>query len=190
MARYKATDGKSPAWLAIYNATSPEVFASPAYKALGANPSPGDKSIISRLAIFNRRIYKLDATALGPNPDQVLPTKYILFAGLDPKAEKIDDLHKWHADEHWGLMSKVPGFARARQYSLVAGSAVELAGKPDKSVELPPYPFINLVDWETDTFTSTEEFKAATTTPWAASALGELQKSELRVFTLHKSFKP
>ena len=185
--RYKTTDGKAPSWLAIYNVTNPEVLQSPEYKVLGANPTPQDKSIISRLTIFNRRIYKRTATVEN-TANIPFPSKYLLIAGLQPSPENVDDLDAWHKDEHWDLMLKVPGFVRARQFVMLPGSAGELGGQADPSTPQHNFTHLNLVDWEINTFMGTPEFGAATGTNWAKKVFGDLEKSDLRLFTIHQEF--
>ena len=185
--RYKAIDGKKPAWLAIYNTTSVDVITNPDGPYKKITPSDRDKSVISRLTVFNRRIYERTATVPHTASGHT-PGKYLLVAGLEPKEGQAEDLQAWHKDEHWGLISKVPGFVQANQFSLVPGSAGELAGRP---LETPLHNFthLNLVEWDNDKFQGTPEFKAATETEWGKKSLGGLEKAEMRVFEIWKSWK-
>lgn len=186
--RYKTTDSKPPSWLAIYDTTSPDVLQSDAYKALNTNASSNDKSIVSRLTTLSRRVYSRFVTVENPNISaSTLPAKYVLVVGIEPATpEKEEELNKWYRDEHLTLLSKVPGFIRARRYKLV--SNVELAGKADPNSPAAVFPYVTLYDMETDTYSSTPEFKDALSTPWTVKVLGEVASAEFRLFVIHKNF--
>lgn len=187
-ARYKTTDGKAPSWLALYDAMNTDVLQSDAYKALSAHASSQEKSIISRLATLNRRIYSRFATFQGPAISATaLPSKFVLVVGVEPAPEKEEEVNRWYEEEHLGLMSKVPGFIRARRYKLV--SHLELAGQANASpTQVVPFPYVTLYDWENGAYTVDIAFQAAISTPWSAKVLAELPSSEFRLFALHEGF--
>ncbi|KAF8068617.1 hypothetical protein FPV67DRAFT_1414813 [Lyophyllum atratum] len=185
--RYKATDGKPPSWLATYDVTTPDVLQSDAYRSLGVNASANEKSIISRLATLHRGIYNRIATVQNPDVGATaLPSKFTLVVGMAPSPDKEEDFNKWYEEEHLGLMSKVPGFIRARRYKLV--SEVELAGKADPTSLAVAFPYVALYDWESDAYTKEPSFTEAISTPWSAKVLAEVPRLELRLFALHRDF--
>jgi len=185
--RYKATDGKPPSWLATFDITTLDVLKSDAYRSLSANASPNEKSIVSRLATLHRRVYSRFATVQNLDVGvTALPSKFTLVVGLAPSPDKEEDVNKWYEEEHLKLMSKVPGFIRARRYKLV--SDVELAGKADPNSPAVAFPYVTLYDWESDAYTNEPSFKEAISTPWSAKVLAEVPSSELRLFALYKNF--
>ncbi|KAG6853300.1 hypothetical protein C0991_005355 [Blastosporella zonata] len=187
--RYKAEDGKTPSWLAIYDTTTPEVLKSDAYKALSTNAPPNEKDIISRLAVLNRRIYHRFQTFQKPGFDAALvPAPVVLVVGVLPSTvEKEEDINKWYAEEHLALMSKVPGFIRARRYKLV--SSVELAGKADPASPAVAFPYVTLYEWESAAYADEPAFKEAVSTRWSVKLLNDQDiPSEMRLFGLYKSF--
>ncbi|RDB30768.1 hypothetical protein Hypma_005732 [Hypsizygus marmoreus] len=186
--RYKAVDTQPPSWLALYDITSPEVIQSDAYKALSAQASSTEKEIISCLSTLSRRVYTRFATFESPTlSTDSFPSKFVLVVGFEPTRDREEEMNAWYANEHLELLSKVPGFLRARRYRLV--SSVELAGNPDEKAKAPvPFPYLTLYEWETDAYATTPEFKDAISTPWSVKVMGELVRSELRLFALHKSF--
>ncbi|KAG6857058.1 hypothetical protein H0H87_010023 [Tephrocybe sp. NHM501043] len=187
--RYKAVDGKTPSWLAIYDTTTPEVLQSNAYKSLSLNAPAHEKSIISRLAFLNRRIYHRFQTIQNPkfNTATPLPAAVVLVVGMKPTSlEKEEDVNNWYSEEHLALMSKVPGFIRARRFKLV--SSIELAGKADPASPAVAFPYVTLYDWESAAYVNEPAFKEAISTPWTVNVFSEVADSELRLFGLHKRF--
>ncbi|KAG6907767.1 hypothetical protein DXG01_007480 [Tephrocybe rancida] len=186
--RYKAVDNKSPSRLAIYDITTPDALQSDAYKALSINASQKEKSIISRLALLNRRIYRRFLTYQNPDFDpNSLPAKVTLVVGMAPGTEeKEEDHNRWYSEEHLALMSKVPGFIRARRYKFV--SSVELAGNADPASSPVAFPYITLYDWESTAYLNEPAYKEAISTPWTVKVFSEVAKSEQRLFELQETF--
>ncbi|KAG5636847.1 hypothetical protein H0H81_006640 [Sphagnurus paluster] len=184
--RYKAIDEKSPSWLATYHTTTPEVLEHDSYKSLASAASQNEKSIISRLAVLSRRVYEKlgHPVVAGGSP---APGKFILVFSIEPASPEQDaDMQKWYAEEHLGLMSKVPGFIRVQRYTLV--SHVELAGNADASSSPPIFKYTAIYEWESPASLETPELKAATATPWATRVMGGAARFEPRVFAVHKEF--
>jgi len=185
--RYKATDGKRPSWLATYDTANLGVFESDEYKVLMANTSESEKSTMSRLVTLNRRMYTRLTTVRNPDRDaSALPAKFTLVVGVNPTPDKEEEVNRWYEEEHLKLMSKVPGFIRARRYKLV--SSVELGGKADVNAPIAVFPYITLYDWENDGYAAEPAHKEATSTPWSAKVRAGLTSAEGRTFALHKSF--
>ncbi|KAG6860263.1 hypothetical protein C0995_013507 [Termitomyces sp. Mi166 len=187
-ARYQAADRKSPSWLAIYDMTTVEVLQGDAYRALSVNASATEKSIISRLAVLHRGVYRLFLTVENPDLDAaLLPGKIVLAAGILPNTpEQEEEIDRWYSHEHLPLLSKVPGFIRARRFKLLGDD--ERAGKADPSSPVIAFPHLTLYDWESASFVDEPAYKEAVSTPWASKLVTELAGSEIRPFTLYRSF--
>lgn len=185
-ARYKSTDAKPPSWVAIYDMDSPDVALSEAYTALRNNASANEKSIISRLTLLNRRIYSHLATLESPQFNPNSPAKFMLTVAMQPTPENEAEFNRWYTEEHLGLLSKVPGFLRARRFKVV--SHLELAGKADPSLAKTPPSYIAVYDWDRDSYTDTPEFASAISTPWSVRIRESIVEVDLKPFAFHKSF--
>ncbi|PPR03281.1 hypothetical protein CVT24_012819 [Panaeolus cyanescens] len=182
--RYKATDGKTPAWLAIYDLTSPEIATSEPYKALATTASDRERGLIPRFQTLNRRIYELIYQQSNPTTASSDPSKFILVVGLDvndPSDE--DDVNKWYNDEHIPDISKTPGWIRSRRYKLQ--SSVELSANKDSTPHA--YQYLAFHEFDNDQYPSHPAFIAATSTP-ARERYRLKTKLEIRTVTLYKQF--
>lgn len=186
--RYRATDGKLPSWITMFSTTNLGVYEGDEYKAVMANQTANDISVMSRLVTLSRNMYIRFATVLNPDIDAAaaLPAKFILVVGVAPAPDKLEEVNKWYEEEHLRAMSMVPGFVRARRYKL--NSSVEFAGNADVNAPIVAFPYLTLYDRESDKYTAEPAFKNAMSTPWAVKVLSELPSSEVRPFALHKSF--
>ncbi|KAG6886142.1 hypothetical protein C0992_004601 [Termitomyces sp. T32_za158] len=188
-ARYKAADGKSPSWLAIYDATTTDVLQSGVYKALFANASANEKSIISRIAVLHRAVYHLDLTVENPIiGTNSLPARVVLVVGDQDNNSHVgkEEVERWYLNEHLPLLSKVPGFIRSRRYKLV--SDVELAGKADPTSPIISFPKLTLYDLENASFLNEPAYREAISMPWALKMMPQAATSEIRSFSLYKGF--
>lgn len=70
-----------------------------------------------------------------------------------------EDLEKWYREEHLEMLSKMPGYRRSLRYILGPRTPLTL-GEPGKFLA------IHEVD-DMDAASSSEESKAAITTPWS-----------------------
>jgi hypothetical protein len=167
--RFHALDDLAPPWLAYYE-FRPGTLDTPEYKALAANASAREKSVMS-LATLDRRVYELisdsaSGAAAGP-PSAVLA----VALSVPPSAEA--DLAAWYADEHIPMLLAVPGWRRIRRYVLTEGNA-------------PAY----LALHELDSAAVLEEpaYYAAVSTPWRNRIVESAIGRERRVFGFHRSF--
>ncbi|KAF4618193.1 hypothetical protein D9613_011679 [Agrocybe pediades] len=183
--RYKATDGLSPTWLAIYDMATPDVAYSDAYKALSAGASEKEKDLISRLQILNRRIYKFLSVQTHPNAT-TFPSSHGLAVTFLVSPELEQDFNDWYEKEHIAEILKVPGCLRARRFKLV--ESVELTGSehppPEKT-----HQYLAFYDWNNDDYTTTPEFKAAIETPWSVKHITSAKEVSIRRFRLHKDIQ-
>jgi hypothetical protein len=185
--RYKATDSNPPSWIAAYDLASPDVIQSEEYKVLRSKSSSNEASIISRVVILHRTVYSLFTTVQKPGVTSTsFPAPFVLSAAMEPSNAAIEEEHnKWYTEEHLPLLSKVPGFLRARRFRLV--DHAELAGMADSNLTKPPAKYLTLYDFDRGTFFETQEMKGVTSTPWAQRMLA-LLAPESRVFAIHKDF--
>ena len=173
MARYRATDGAKPEWLATYD-IKPGTLDTPAYKALWENASDREKRIMSSLSTLDRRVYSLisdswaDGVAESSGP---APVVMAVSMSVPPAVEP--ELADHYEQEHFPLLLAVPGWRRARRYVLTSGTAPK---------------FLSLHELDSEAVFDEPGYKAAMTTPWRQRITATASGREKRVFALHKSF--
>ena len=171
--RYKAADGAAPPWLAAYE-IDPGTLETPAYKALYANNSDREKSILARLAALDRREYELisdERPAGAPAAAAASPAVLLVSISVPPGAE--DDMNAWYAEEHIPMLLEVPGWRRARRYRQIMGDGPR---------------YLSFHDLDGPHVLQEDAFKAAIATPWRTRVLETATGRERRVFTLYKAF--
>ncbi|KAL1745815.1 hypothetical protein HDZ31DRAFT_35648 [Schizophyllum fasciatum] len=164
--RYVARDGQEPKYAAVYNLRSPSVLESEEYKRLFPNASDAEKSLIARIASLQRRVYTLVSTLQHPataSAPDALPGKYALLSMWEPLPENEVEFNKWFDEEHFPLVSRVPGYLRARRFKLTAVN--DIAGGAPPPTDVPAY--LAFYEWADAGFLEREEMKAAQT-EWAA----------------------
>lgn len=172
--RYQAADGLTPPWLAAYD-IAPGTLDSPAYKALYANNSDREKSVLSRLATLSRREYELisDEIPAGAPDRSGEPSPAVLLVSMSVPPGGEDDMNAWYTEEHIPMLLAVPGWRRARRYRQVSGDGPE---------------YLSFHDVDGPHVFDQDEYKAAITTPWRERIVKNAIGRERRVFTLYKSF--
>ncbi|KJA21463.1 hypothetical protein HYPSUDRAFT_1088686 [Hypholoma sublateritium FD-334 SS-4] len=180
--RYKATDGASPTWLAIYDLRTAATGSSEPYKALVATAR--DTDIISHVQHLNRRVYDLINVVTLPEAT-AFPTKFAQAVTFRVPPELDAEFNKWYDEEHIPLLAKVPAFLRVRRYKLV--SSVQLAG-PAEPAEL-VHNYLSLYDSDQDDYSDRPGFKEAIETPWTAKIIGAVGAPDARRFGLHKELQ-
>ncbi|KAH8824113.1 hypothetical protein DL96DRAFT_1713464 [Flagelloscypha sp. PMI_526] len=99
--------------------------------------------------------YYTHISTVGPAPSGA----HVLFVvSVEPKdTDKArDEVNRWYEEEHIPLLSKVPGFIRARRYKLE-----NFHGVTDK-----PYGYITLYEAESPALVKEQGLIDATLTPW------------------------
>jgi hypothetical protein len=167
--RYRATDGQAPPWLALYFMTAGAID-SPEYRTLGPSASAREKSVLSRLATLDRRVYE-QVSQDGAAPDQPAPAVMVLSISVPSALE--DDMAAWYAQEHIPMLLAVPGWQRIRRFRLTSGTAPA---------------WLSLHELADSSALSTPEYKAAASTPWRNRIVDCAISREKRVFAFHKSF--
>jgi hypothetical protein len=170
--RYRAADDLKPPWLALYDLESPAVLSSEAYQAL-LSGSDRDKSMMTRLATLDRRLYEqissdsvAAGTAFGTAP-------VLLLVATSVPAAAEDDLAAWYADEHYPMLLAVPGWRRIRRFRLLSGDG------PD---------FLSLHEVDGPEVFEQEGYRAAISTPWRDRVVASALRRERRVFTFRNEF--
>jgi hypothetical protein len=171
--RYRALDGQTPAWLALYELDGPQVIDSPEYRALGAKASDRDKAVAAGLATLDRRVYEqigLDGLDELPSPAPV-----ILAVAMSVPAGSEDDLAAWYAEEHIPMLLRVPGWQRIRRFRLT------------RSLDEPGPEFLSVHDLAGPQVLEEPAYRAAIGTPWRDRVVGSALRRERRVFGLRNA---
>ena len=166
--RYRALDGQAPPWLAIYEAKA-GATDSPQYKALGPGANAREKSVLSRIATLDRRLYEqisLDGHAMdGPAPA-------MLVVSISVPSALEDDLAAWYADEHIPMLLAVPGWRRIRRFRLV------------RAMDADAPEFLSLHELAGPEVLEDPAYRTAVSTPWRDRVVASALRRERRVFGL------
>jgi hypothetical protein len=173
VARYRATDGMKPGWLATY-LIKPGTLDTPAYKALSENASDREKRIMSTLSTLDRRVYSLlsDSWAEGVAEDSG-PAPVVLAVSMSVPTAVEPELAEHYEQEHFPLLLAVPGWRRARRYVLTSGTGPK---------------FLSLHEVDSEAAFEDPGYVASGSTPWRKRIIASAIAREKRVFGLHKSF--
>jgi hypothetical protein len=173
VARFRATDGVKPEWLATYE-VKPGTLETPAYKALWENSSEREKRIMSSVAVLDRRVYTPVSEHWANGIDPASGAAPVLMAvSMSMPDEHVPDMEAYYEQEHYPLLLAVPGWRRARRLVLTSGTGPK---------------YLSLHEIESEAAFEDPGFKAAVSTPWYKRVTGAAIGREKRVFALHKSF--
>jgi hypothetical protein len=167
--RFRALDDQAPHWLAYYE-MKPGVLDSPEYKAIGAAASEREKSVMSRLATLDRRVYDLISDD-GSRSDGPPPVVLAVAQSVPPGRE--DDLTDWYTQEHIPMLLAVPGWRRIRRFRLTGGTA-------------PAY--LSLHEMSDTSVFGEDSYRAAVSTPWMKRMVASSIGRERRLWGFHGSF--
>lgn len=119
-------------WGAFYTVSSNATFADTAYTSLRSERSQREAELFTRLAIVDRRIYKLeydsdldasiqvDRNRLGLRVQSEADTaRYLVTNSVDLKPELMDEYNTWFDQEHAPMLSTIPGWKRSRRFTLL-----------------------------------------------------------------------
>jgi pimeloyl-ACP methyl ester carboxylesterase len=187
--RYKAIDGLKPEWMAMYDTPDLENFTRPAYTNLRTRSvqSQRETQIMPNIEI-RRAFYSLEserskANFLSPESIEEIGAPHILVAAkvtLHGKSHQAS-YEEWFDKEHVPLLSKVPGWRRSRRLSYSA-----LNEGHDSVVQI-----LGLHEYDGQAGLESEEFHAATSTPWRKDIFRTAVKEKhRRVYELHYVFGP
>ncbi|MET7571186.1 hypothetical protein ABZT04_22175 [Streptomyces sp. NPDC005492] len=166
--RYRAADGATPSWLAVYDLEL-EVLRSEDYQRLRTRRSARERQVIAGLRTLDRRVYELTGTH-GAAPERLAPALVATLLSVAPEHES--ELHRWYEEEHIPMLLKTPGWNRIRRYRKTDG---------------PGPVFLALHEIDGVEAFGTDQYRTATTTPWRRRIHRYATARERRVFTFHNS---
>jgi hypothetical protein len=174
--RYRALDGLTPPWLALYQ-IAPGTLDTPGYKSLADKGSEREKALMPRLKTLDRRVYEQiseDRPASRPapaGPEEAAPV--VMTVSMTVPAEAEDDVAAWYTDEHIPMLLAVPGWRRVRRFRLKSGTGPAL---------------LSMHEVDDEHAFETDGYKAAASTPWRERVLATAIGREKRTFGLHKAW--
>ncbi|KAK8214701.1 hypothetical protein M8818_002281 [Zalaria obscura] len=190
--RYRATDLDGPGkgmheWMAVYDLTDTQDLTRDAYMALRGPPVQSQRERDLRPHVdIDRRTFDLIKSwesqefrkleAVQAKQENVLVSVCLkLKEGVSP-----EELDRWYDEEHVDMLMKVPGWLRTRRF---------LTSPVDGKSEME---YLALHEYKPENgLGSSDEFEAATSTPWAKQMTGEKAASlRRRVYSLYYTFGP
>ena len=171
--RYRAIDGELPPWLALYEMTH-GTTDSPEYRALAASASAREKSMMSRIATLDRRVYQ-QVSSDGPELDGPAPTVLIVAISVPPAVE--DDMAAWYIEEHIPMLLTVPGWRRIRRFRLT------------RALDGPGPDFLSVHELAGPEVLEEPGYRAAISTPWRDRVVASALRRERRVFGLRNAIR-
>lgn len=188
--RGKATEPQWPPWVALYDLTSYESMQKRPYTTLAETRSEREKNVLSKLKLMERRLYELrrEAPIHPPSPsfDEKRPSPFLAFIFADIPLEDEEDFNRWYEDEHIPLLSKVPGWLRARRFVLKESQRFE-EGVQITDKAAPKY--LHVIEWEHLEGRELEEYKYATSTPWRERVVGKMTNVEKPIYAHYKAWE-
>ena len=173
VARFRATDGLKPEWLATYE-IKPGTLETPAYKALWADASEREKRIMASVGTLDRRVYTLLSDAWADGYTEASGAAPVVLAvSMSVPPEVVPDMVAYYEQEHYPMLLAVPGWRRARRFALTAGTAPK---------------YLSLHEVESEAVFDEPGYQAAISTPWRNRIVAAATGREKRVLGLHKSF--
>jgi hypothetical protein len=168
--RYRAVGDEGPRYMACYDLEGPETMQTAEYRRLRDEPSAGDREMMPRLPLLERRVLELLAGTEAWTDD---PPYQLTFA-YEPAADTSDDdVTAWYREEHIPMLLEIPGWRRIRLYRQLEGNGPRIAA---------------LHELESPAVFETEGFRKATTTPWRERIVGAATRHERHLFTFVRSF--
>ncbi|KAF2807191.1 alpha/beta-hydrolase [Mytilinidion resinicola] len=197
--RYRAADALAPSpahpeWMAVYDIADMAELTRETYTRLRAPPvqSARERDTMKDIAI-RRRFYdavpgaewaapgyvELEAVGQEGTKGRVLVAVLVTLRE-GQEAEREERLGRWYAEEHVGMLQKVPGWLRTRRF---VTSRHETAGGKRE--------FLALHEYEAENGVGGEVFREAVGTAWAKEIFEEvLEERVKRVYGSYYTFGP
>ncbi|KAL9938976.1 hypothetical protein V8E36_001789 [Tilletia maclaganii] len=206
-------------WAAIYTIANLDTITNPAhpYASLRTNRSAREADVLNRVAILDRRIYRLtydsDAEAelqAGRRGDTGTPVvevqastrairaeqaaPVVIATSVTPAEDNQAAYDEWYLGEHVEALSRVPGWRRTRRFELIDAlvngrDAEEQNGDGERVPRC-----LGLHEYDSAAFSSTPEFAAALNTPWRTRVMREnnagIVQQERRIMELYRACEP
>lgn len=163
--RYCATDAQQPTFLATYDVDDMALLTTPAYTDLRANRSPREAKTIGQVSV-KRFLLELQSSRqstgfvpfAGQSDEAVDGTELVVVTmTLQDIAGAEEQVIRWYEEEHFPLLTKVPGWLRTRRYSI---SDLDQAGAAA------PFQLISLHEYQKNNGLGGPEHRASMDTPW------------------------
>ncbi|KAF8342601.1 uncharacterized protein EI90DRAFT_3029553 [Cantharellus anzutake] len=186
-ARYRAIDGATPKWMAMYTIEDISIFSDPEYTILREQRSPREADIVARLAALDRRIYSLISDT-NPMPDALRPSSIasniVVTNSFTPAPGTEEKFHKWYEEEYIHALKQIPGWARTRRYKLEDRSLTGLESS-ELAKDIPQ--FLEVSEFDALSVLRNAKFPSET---FGSDIVGNSVQSERRVFKLLKGYEP
>lgn len=190
--RYRATDLDGPAkgmpeWMAIYDISDMAEMDGEAYLRLRRPgvQSQRERDTMARIKV-DRRLFDLVASREAGGFKRLEEVEaegegnVLVAVSITVHPGKATELDRWYDEEHVDMLSKVPGWLRTRRF--VTASVLN-------SKE--PVEYLALHEYAPKNGLGGEEFKAATSTPWAKEiSTAVVQEKRRRTYDLYYTFGP
>lgn len=170
--RYRDTAG-GRGYLAYYDLDSADVLTGPGYRALASDASERDRRML-REVMPDRRVYRGIATPeVSRAGERGICGNVLLAVWWTPAPGTEDDFNAWYTQEHIPLLMKVPGWLRARRYSLLEGSGPR---------------YLALHDLDSEEALNEPAHEAVGRTPWRDRAVASRREYSRMLFRLWRRF--
>ena len=189
--RFRATDGEQPEYVALYDITDMDELTRKTYLDLRTDliKTEREKKTMAQIDV-GRLLYDLVDERSSPNfrpleerADTDAETRgSVLIAvttATHPDAEKQAEHDRWYREEHFEMLSRVPGWRRSR---LFVTAAID-SSAPRESLALHEYAAVNGLGGEAH--------QAAMNTPWRQRLMNDVVTSKRRrVYEWYYTFGP
>lgn len=177
--RYKAADGQTPAWSAVYDVSELSWLEKRIYTRLREERSKREQAVMSTFESLDRKIYSLVSSRSKPSYSGPAPVQ--LAVSMILNESDLDDFNKWYEEEHTGMLSKIPGWLRTRRFKMLVGG---IKGMPPKGqVE-----YLAVHDFDEKNGIDGPENKAAQQTPWRNQVIDKVVSRDRRIWSHHLMF--
>lgn len=189
--RFRATDGEQPEYVALYDITDMDELTRKTYLDLRTDliKTEREKKTMAQIDV-GRLLYDLVDERSSPNfrpleerADTDAETRgSVLIAvttATHPDAEKQAEHDRWYREEHFEMLSRVPGWRRSR---LFVTAAID-SSAPRESLALHEYAAVNGLGGEAH--------QATMNTPWRQRLMNDVVTSKRRrVYEWYYTFGP
>ncbi|KAJ5662968.1 hypothetical protein N7507_003699 [Penicillium longicatenatum] len=178
--RFRATDGETPEYVALYDITDMDELTRKTYLDLRTDliKTKREKNTMAQIDV-GRKLYDLveersqdNYVQLEDRADTDPETRGSVMIAVTttthPDAEKEAEHDRWYREEHIDMLARVPGWRRTR---LFRTAAIDSAA-PRETLALHEYSPVNGLGGE--------EHKAAMNTPWRQRLQDEVVASKVR----------
>lgn len=188
-ARWKAIDGRKPAWAASYHLTSYEDTLKAPYTTLAEMRSDREKRIFKDVEVLERRTYELWEGPRPPpsslyNPNK--PARYVVLVSIDVKEGGDDVFNGWYDEEHLPMLANVQGWVRSRRFVLKDWGRLGVEGQKDQQ---PPPKYLAVHEVESIEAITDPKVLETFATPLKAEVDKVMVKQDVRLFDYYRHWE-